>query len=69
MKPRIVLDTNVYVSRLLLANSVPGKAVEQAWRNGITLMSALTLAELREVLLRPKFARYLQPESIEPYLA
>jgi putative PIN family toxin of toxin-antitoxin system len=68
MKPRIVLDTNVYVSRLLLAHSVPGKAVELAWRDGITIMSAMTLAELREVLLRPKFARYLRPESIEPYL-
>jgi putative PIN family toxin of toxin-antitoxin system len=69
MKPRIVLDTNGYVSRLLVAESVPCKAVEFAGLRGITLMSPATLTELEQVLKRPKFAKYLNPENIEPYLA
>jgi len=69
MKPRIVINTNVYVSRLLRADSSAGKAVELAWRSSITLMSESTLDELRHVLYRPKFKRYLKQESIEPYLA
>ena len=68
MKPRIVLDTNVYVSRLLVAQSVSGRAVQRAWLDGITLVSAATLDELREVLCRPKFEKYIRPEMIEPYL-
>jgi putative PIN family toxin of toxin-antitoxin system len=69
MKQRIVLDTNVYVSRLLSEQSVAGRAVARAWREAITLVSLPTMEELRTVLRRPKFAAYVRPETIDPYLA
>jgi len=69
MRRRIVIDTNVYVSRLLREQSTPGRAVGRAWSEAITLVSAATLEELRKVLLRRKFARYIQSGRIEPFLA
>jgi putative PIN family toxin of toxin-antitoxin system len=69
MKQRIVIDTNVYVSRLLREQSVPGQAVGRAWREATTLVSSATLDELRAVLSRQKFVRYIRPESVEPFLA
>jgi putative PIN family toxin of toxin-antitoxin system len=68
MKQRIVVDTNVYVSRLLRPSSVPGKAVAKAWLEATTLVSSATLIELEAVLGRAKFAPYVQPGSLEPFL-
>jgi putative PIN family toxin of toxin-antitoxin system len=68
MSLRIVIDTNVCVSRFLRPQSVPGLAVAKAWMEACPLMSTLTWNELHAVLLRPKFARYIQPGSIEPFL-
>jgi putative PIN family toxin of toxin-antitoxin system len=68
MSLRIVIDTNVYVSRLLREQSTPGQAVKRAWNEALTLVSTATLDELRAVLLRPKLAPYIQPGSREPYL-
>ena len=68
MSQRIVIDTNVYVSRALRLGSVPGKAVNKAWLEAVTLLSAETWAELQAVLRRPKFLPYLQPGTLEPYL-
>lgn len=69
MKQRIVLDTNVYVSRLLREQSIPGQAVARAWTEAATLISIATMEELREVLLREKFARYIRPVQIDQYIA
>lgn len=69
MRQRIVIDTNVYVSRLLREASTPGRAVKQAWREAIPLLSIATWAELRAVLAREKLARYIQPGQLEPYLS
>jgi putative PIN family toxin of toxin-antitoxin system len=69
MKQRIVIDTNVYVSRLLRETSIPGRAVGRAWREAITLVSYATLEELRAVLRRQKLARYFQPAKLDPFLA
>jgi putative PIN family toxin of toxin-antitoxin system len=68
MRERVVIDTNVYVSRLIREQSIPGQAVGRAWREAVTLTSTDTLEELRAVLNRPKFARYIQSEKIEPYI-
>ena len=65
---RIVIDTNVYVSRFIRPSSIPGQAVVRATRQHQTLMSTATWMELREVLQRPKFARYTGPGLLEPYL-
>ena len=68
MKQRIVIDTNVYVSRLIRVQSIPGRAVGRAWSEAVTLVSAATLEELRVVLRRHKLARYIQSGKIEPYI-
>jgi putative PIN family toxin of toxin-antitoxin system len=68
MRQRLVIDTNVYVSRLIREQSIPGQAVGRAWREAVTLTSTAILEELRTVLHRPKFARYIQSEKIEPYI-
>ncbi len=65
---RIVIDTNVYLSRFLRPTSVPGRAVERALETDIPLLSAVILSELRDVLTRPKFARYVDLNEAEPFL-
>lgn len=56
---RVVLDTGVVVSALLLPRSVPRRAFDAAAARGRLLLSAPTAAELNDVLRRPKFDRYV----------
>jgi putative PIN family toxin of toxin-antitoxin system len=60
---RTVLDTNVIVSGLLLPCSIPRQALDHALATGSILVSAATIAELDEVLRRPKFDPYLTEED------
>jgi putative PIN family toxin of toxin-antitoxin system len=60
-KPRIVVDTNVLLSRLFFRNSVAALAVRQAMSVSQLIVSADTLHELDDVLSRPKFDSYLSP--------
>ena len=55
---RWVVDTNVLVSRLLMAGGTAARAVDRALSSGVLLVSDETLAELAEVLARPRFDRY-----------
>lgn len=57
--PRIVIDNNVLISRLLLPDSLPGLATQKAIRSGALLVSEATMNELADVLARPKFNRYI----------
>jgi putative PIN family toxin of toxin-antitoxin system len=57
--PRIVIDNNVLISRLLLPGSVPGRAVRKAVDTGQLLVSDSTLTELANVLARQKFDAYV----------
>ncbi|HWG20227.1 MAG TPA: putative toxin-antitoxin system toxin component, PIN family [Terracidiphilus sp.] len=68
MNLRLVLDTNVYVSYFIRSGSVPGQAVAKALQTGTLLVSIETFAELRAVLARPKFSRYIRPELLEAFL-
>jgi putative PIN family toxin of toxin-antitoxin system len=68
MSARIVIDTNVYVSRALRRGSVPEKAVDKAWLEATTLFFDATWIELQTVLKRAKFAPYIQPGTLGPYL-
>lgn len=52
---RVVVDTNVFVSRLLRYDSVPVRAAEMAIHNAIVLMSQSTMEELADVLAQSKF--------------
>lgn len=56
---RLVLDTDVLVSRLLLPDGTAARAVDHALARGVLLASEETLAELVEVLNRPRFDRYV----------
>ena len=47
-RERIVVDTNCLVSRLLLADSIPGLAVRKAVDASILLVSEATMEELAE---------------------
>ncbi len=64
-KPRVVIDTGVFVSRLLRPDSIPGQAVALAQRKATLLISQDTMAELLEVLTRPKFAPYIDAGDLE----
>ena len=57
---RVVPDTNVVVSAALFPQSPPGEVIDYAMRQRAIIASAATLAELNDVLLRPRFERYLQ---------
>jgi putative PIN family toxin of toxin-antitoxin system len=67
-RQRIVVDTNVLVSRLLAADSVPGQAVRVARRNGRLLVSEDTMNELAGVLSRAKLDRYISLEDRKQFL-
>jgi putative PIN family toxin of toxin-antitoxin system len=60
---RIVIDTNVFISQLLLPKSIPAAVVRLALRRGMVLSSAEHLAELFKVAMRPKFDAYASRES------
>lgn len=68
MHLRIVIDTNVYVSRFLRPHSVPGRAVVKAWTEASPLTSVAVWQELQTVLMRAKFTRYIQPGTVDPFL-
>lgn len=65
---RFVLDANVVVSALLFNNSVPGRAFEHARHSGTMLASDASLSELRRVLGRPKFDRYVTRAERDDFL-
>lgn len=59
VRARVVVDTNALVSRLLLPDSTPGRAVRKAAEAAQLLISEATLDELAEVLARAKFDSYV----------
>jgi len=58
-RARVVIDNNALVSRLLIPNSVPGRAVRKAIDEAQLLISEATLEELADGLARPKFDPYV----------
>jgi predicted nucleic acid-binding protein len=60
---RVVFDTSALVSAALRVGSTPHQALMQAIALGEVCVSAATLAELEQVLARPKFDRY-QPQDV-----
>jgi putative PIN family toxin of toxin-antitoxin system len=65
---RCVFDTNTIVSGVLFERSKPGRAFLRAIKHGEVLLSRSTLEELAEVLLRPKFDRYVTSSEREEFL-
>ena len=67
-RARIVADTNVLISRLLLPESVPGRAVRKAVDESQLLVSEATMDELAGVLGRAKFDPYLSIAERQAFL-
>lgn len=66
---RVVIDTNVVVSALLLRESLPRRALDAALSQGTILLSLETVAELDDVLRCPKFNRYISEDERIEFLA
>lgn len=64
-----MLDTSLLVSAALLEKSIPRQALELALGSGEVLSSSQTLTELKEVLARRKFDRYVSQEIRLRFLA
>jgi|APLak6261663543_1056040.scaffolds.fasta_scaffold02591_1 putative PIN family toxin of toxin-antitoxin system len=60
---RIVVDTNLAISAAILKNSVSNKAFSLALKHFQLVSSESTLAELIDVIYRPKFNKYLTDEA------
>ena len=66
---RVVADTNVWVSRLLLSGSAAAaRALDKALGNSEVMVSELLVAELADVLSRRKFDRYVSVQDREEFL-
>lgn len=59
LERRFVFDTNVLVSAFLFKKGIPRAALDLAMSIGQILRSEETLDELWDVLVRPKFDRFL----------
>jgi putative PIN family toxin of toxin-antitoxin system len=65
---RLVIDTNVFVSAIVLPFSIPRRAVDKAFDQGVLLFSEATMSELADVLFRQKLDRYVSHEEREHFL-
>jgi putative PIN family toxin of toxin-antitoxin system len=65
---RLVVDTNVFVSAIILPLSVPRRAVDQALGRGVVLFSEAAMNELADVLLRKKLDHYVSREGRQRFL-
>lgn len=66
---RVVIDTNLWVSYLIHPNSPLNPVLDHVAAKHTLLYSSSTLAELAEVLTRPKFARYIEAETVRAFIA
>ena len=65
---RVVVDTSVWVSRLLLSGSVAALALDKALGSSEVMVSESLVAELANVLSREKFDRYVSVQNREEFL-
>ena len=65
---RIVVDTNVLVSAALLPQSTSARALERVLEEFQLIQSVTTLGEFVDVIMRPKFVRYLDEERRSSFL-
>ena len=65
---RLVIDTNLWISRLLAPGGVAARAVDHGLAWGVPLVSQATLAELTDVLSRPRFDRWVTRAERQQFL-
>ncbi|NEO54401.1 MAG: putative toxin-antitoxin system toxin component, PIN family [Okeania sp. SIO3B5] len=68
-KLRLVIDTNILVSSILIESSLPDIAFKEARKIGTILFSDVTFQELQEVLTRSKFDKYIPLDIRSQFLA
>lgn len=62
-KPLYVFDANAIISALMLPGSTPRRAFDKACAQGRLLLSEPILAELDDVLCRPRFEKYIHEDE------
>jgi putative PIN family toxin of toxin-antitoxin system len=62
---RVVIDTGVFISAAIKAQTIPNIAVFRAAKFGVLLKSDATEAELMDVIDRPYLAKLIAPEARE----
>jgi putative PIN family toxin of toxin-antitoxin system len=67
-KPRVVIDTNVWISGILSRHGAPAHVIRRVRSFGIPVFSDTTFDELESRLWKPKFDRYLDLETRERLL-
>jgi putative PIN family toxin of toxin-antitoxin system len=60
---RVVVDTNIFISAAIKAQTIPNIAVSQIAQRGVLLKSHVTEAELMKVIDRPYLARLISLEA------
>jgi hypothetical protein len=63
---RVIVDTNVLISRLLIPPSAAGRAVNRLVKHARVLVSEDTLAELARTIVLEKFNRCVSLEDRHP---
>jgi putative PIN family toxin of toxin-antitoxin system len=58
-RDRIVIDTNVLISGMLIATSTPRRAIERALSQAQLVATTETVSELLRKLMSPTFDRYV----------
>jgi uncharacterized protein len=64
-----IFDTNVLISAALKKDSIPDRAFERAQKIGKVLISEDTYSELKNVINRTKFSKYLKDVDRSRFLA
>ncbi len=67
-RPRFVFDANTVVSAALFKGSTPDRALRRALSRGQIMLSSESVAELLDVLARPKFDQYLTRQERDLFL-
>jgi putative PIN family toxin of toxin-antitoxin system len=65
---RFVMDTNIFISRLLLIDSISSQVVRHILDNSKVVVTDDTLQELSSVLLRSKFDKYVSLKARELFI-
>lgn len=65
---RFVFDVNVLMSSLLTRNSKPEQALKKSQLSGQIIMSQAIWIELEQVIMRPKFDKYITVEERQRFL-
>ena len=61
--PVVVIDTNVWISGVLIRSGIPAQLIRQVVRLGRPVFAPETFSELKQRLWLPKFDRYVSMED------